>query len=119
MPNLPSFAPPVAPDINASVEEQPDLHVVRFGDGYSQRSPKGLNPTAAIVQLSWSALSGAQRSAIIAFLQERGGYQGFRYTLPGEAAARKWRAPRWAWQALNADTYSVAATLEQIFDPDP
>ena len=119
MPSLATFTPPRAPDISASAEEQPDLYVVRFGDGYSQRSPKGINSTAAVVQLTWSTINETDKTTLISFFQTKGGYVGFYYTLPGEASARKWRAPRWSWQALTYDAYTVSATLEQIFDPDP
>lgn len=77
-----------------SIENEPRVRAVRFGDGYEQRRPDGL----ALGQAKYSiTLSEKNTDAhqIIAFLEKHGGVTAFRWTPPYQSQqimvlCRKW-----------------------------
>lgn len=115
---FPTFSPPRNPDVNSGMEERPDIMAVRLGDGYSVRSPKGINSRAAQMQVSWRGIKLADKNSLVGFFQTQNGYLPFYYQFPGEAATKKWICPEWGWKALAYDIYSVTAVFLQVFDPD-
>lgn len=90
---LDTFAPPVAPSSIPS-NVQPRMVSSALGDGYTVSAPDGINTAPLSVTLSWTVLSAAQNSAILAFLNAHLGVT-FLYTLPSETTPRKWQATTW------------------------
>ncbi|AVG16333.1 phage tail protein [Chromobacterium vaccinii] len=98
-----------ASSIRARVRE------ARFGDGYGQRVPDGINSMPRVRKLSF-AVGQAEADAIEAFLMRHAGARWFWFTYPGAARA-KFRCSEWDRSYLAAEDELVAATFEQVFDP--
>lgn len=115
--SLPVFWPPKNPDVvGAESAEQPNLLVAKFGDGYSQRAPKGLNFIEEAVALTWGLLDIPDRDQILAFFRERGGYQAFWWEMPGDRMLR-WVCPAWKHLPRTPLVWSVHASFQRVFDP--
>lgn len=115
---LPVFRPPKNPDMGPEIEEKPNLYSVRFGDGYTQDSPKGLNHIDEGAQFTWGLLTQGQRDLILAFFRERGGYRPFWWQPPGDRMVR-WKCRTWrrGGHQNSALHYRISAVFERSFDP--
>ncbi len=111
------FVPPMAPDAGATVEEAASVVTVKFGDGYSQRTPKGINWIGASPTLNWSLLTNPQKDAILTFFRSKGGHIAFWYGLPGDGI-RKYVCSKWSWREKAQTIWEISATFEQVFDLD-
>lgn len=112
---VPTFIPPKAPSVGASTEPKISLFENEFGDGYTQRSPKGLNHVRETAELKFELLTASQSVAVRAFLQERGGYKPFLYTLPGETTPLRFICKKWKRAFEEGDLQTITLTLEQDF----
>ncbi|HVI28108.1 phage tail protein [Hansschlegelia sp.] len=112
---LPTFNPPVPPSAGLSNEPKINLFANEFGDGYTQRSPKGLNHIRDMPELKFELLTSVQAAGVVAFLRERGGYKPFLYTLPDETTAKRWTCAKWKHTRDEAGRNTITATLEQDF----
>jgi phage-related protein len=57
---------------------------IQFGDGYSQRSPDGINAESEEYDIEVSGLTLAQKNDLDAFLDRHGGHKSFLWTPNGE-----------------------------------
>jgi phage-related protein len=110
-----TFTPPINP--SPGLTEKPELKILQaeFGDGFSQPTPDGLNHIRRVIDLTWDVLEQDEMEAIRDFLEEHGGTEAFRYTLPNEAISRLYRCAEWQVIALQVDLYSISATFRQTF----
>jgi len=75
---------PYLPDWGASPEMPQAINKVAFGDGYEQRSHKGLNPYLPIWSLTFSKRTQAEAEAIAAWFQaNKADVAAFNWTTPG------------------------------------
>ncbi|CSH79201.1 minor tail protein [Shigella sonnei] len=96
------------------VASAPSVRKVRFGDGYSQRAPAGLNANLKTYSVT---LSVPREEAMVleSFLEEHGGWKAFLWTPPYEwrqikVVCRKWSASVGAlWVTITADFEQVVA----------
>jgi phage-related protein len=114
--SFPVFKPARLPDVDPDFSEQPNVYVAQFGDGYSQRSPQGLNHIDATMRLTWGMLSYADEDAIRAFFRERGGWKPFWYGLPGDVLWR-WRCVAWGGGERFNPFRRINAEFQRVFDP--
>jgi phage-related protein len=112
----PTFTPPVGPGPASVKATTPRVLMARFGDGYSQRTPDGLNYNGRSVSLDWTALSSTDADTIEAFFIARGGSEAFYYTLPLESTTYKWTNGPVKRNYLGANTVGLNVTLTQEFD---
>ncbi|EYY54219.1 phage tail protein [Escherichia coli] len=63
------------------VASVPSVRKVRFGDGYSQRAPAGLNADLKTYSVTLS-VSREEATALESFLAEHGGWKAFLWTPP-------------------------------------
>ncbi len=70
------------------VTSAPSVREVRFGDGYSQRAPAGLNADLKTYSVTLS-VSRWEATALESFLAEHGGWKSFLWTPPYELQADK------------------------------
>lgn len=112
---LPVFYPPKNPDVGAQATEQPDVFEVKFGDGYSQRGPKGINSIQETLSVNWNLLTLAERDYILTFFRERGGYLAFWYQLPNDRLLR-YRCPQWRREAKTSTTWAITAQFSLVYD---
>jgi phage-related protein len=114
---MPTFTPPINPSYDSSSKEvRFRIKASEFGDGYRQRSGDGLNARGENVTLAWDHIDTTDADAITAFLDARGGWEAFDYTLPDEVTARKWTCESYSksWEAK--DLWRLTATLKEEFD---
>lgn len=112
----PVWYPPVAPEAPLDAAERPNIRRVTFGDGYEQRSPKGMNHVVRTASLTFGNLRPGTRDQVLAFLRERGGYKPFWYQIPGDGL-RRWIAPEWGTVIKTFEFHNVTVRLERAWDP--
>lgn len=101
-----------------SVDEEPRVNSVAFGDGYSQRGQDGLNPIAQRWSLAFTDVARTGGDEIIAFFRRHGGWQHFEWwplwaTEPIHVICPTWRRV----QGSEPDTSTITATFQQVFEP--
>lgn len=104
-------------DDNYEWQEQPRVHIVRFGDGYEQRSPDGLNVRPRTLSLDWPNLVQSEKDTLVDFLRARNASGAFWWVPPGEAQAIKVKAPNWSVRRTSGPYWSVTVNFEEVFDP--
>ena len=91
----------------------------RFGDGYEQRAPDGLNPVRQVWDLVFNACDVVVANEIDAFLRPiLGGIGTFDWTPPAQTVALKFKCSsfrRSLTQQLGE--HNLSATFEQVFEP--
>lgn len=110
------------PDIKQSSSDpsyKPKLREVSLGDGYTLRSPDGLNHIRETHKLKWEGISRADRDTLMNFLERHGGYTPFDWTPFGETESRKWVCKAWGARRSSQGgvLYTVTATFTEDFAP--
>ncbi|NDV19996.1 phage tail protein [Pseudodesulfovibrio sp. JC047] len=116
--NLMTFVPPVSPDYPASRSSAANVKTLTFGDGYSQRTPSGLNSLSCSMSLTWSKLVKSEADLIEAFFQGRKGTEAFYWTAPHQEAAQKWVCQKWSRDRQIGPFDSLKASFQEVFDLD-
>lgn len=101
-------------DYAAPLTKKPNLREIKFGDGYAQTSPNGINHNPESWDLTFSNMTDIEAMQIVLFLDMMGGYKSFAWVTP---SGRKLRFTCKVYGASpNAeDDNSVHATFEQTF----
>lgn len=110
---LPIFNPPVGPTFPHGYDIVPRVRTIQYGDGYKQAAPDGLNYLDREVSLGWENLTASEANQIVAFFEERGGYQPFSYTLDGETLT--YLCSTWNKERTSPNSYNVSATFERSY----
>lgn len=97
-------------------DEEPRVRMAKFGDGYEQRSPDGLNTRPRSLSLSWPNLSTTQKNTLVDFVRARNGAQAFFWTPPGEGSAIKIKCPKWTIKRTSGPWWSVSCEFVEVFD---
>lgn len=101
---------------------KPRVSATRFGDGYEERAPAGLNPITDVWTVQHRNVDDVVADAIVAFLEARftaaAGQESFEWWPPRAAAAKRFKCSEWS-RALGdqVDTSSITATFEQVHEP--
>mgnify|MGYP003109826395 FL=1 len=77
------------PSYNQSAQISPRVLSVRFGDGYTQRIPDGINNNLLNLELSFENRTEKEATAILHFLNARRGAEAFAYTPPSPYQTQK------------------------------
>lgn len=110
-----TFEPSKIPTTESTASFTANTYEAGFGDGYEQVVVAGLNSIRGAYQLSWDALTLAERDEIEGFFRGRLGAEAFSYTFPGELTPRKFRCKTWT-RGHNGGLYTVRAELREVFD---
>ena len=103
------------PDRAAALEAKATVNKAKFGDGYEQRTPEGLNNVGDDWSLSFTVRTKAEILAIRAFLKARKGSEAFDWTNPfGEAG--KYTCEQWSASVEHDTDCSLQATFHQVFE---
>lgn len=70
------------PDYGAKEKTTPRVNRSRFGDGYEQASPDGINHMMRVWSLSFSNRSNTEIEEIKDFLRARAGVETFEFPVP-------------------------------------
>lgn len=104
------------PSTEAAQTVKPRVLQAKFGDGYSQRVPDGLNTLLRSWQLTFKNRTKIEADAIEAFLDAAGGCTAFDWT-PPDGAAGKWICglPN-GWQRVrHAGNFStISCTFDEV-----
>jgi phage-related protein len=112
-----TFSPPQAPDASGtSGSHQYRILKANFGDGYEQRAGDGINPKQSEYTLTWTRLSTTDAASIESFFDGLGGYESFDYTLPGEAATKKFVCEKFTKPYESGNLMGITATLRRVYD---
>ncbi len=112
----PTTIQPVTSD-DYSFTETPRVRTAKFGDGYEQRTPDGINAMEReFPALVWTPLSAANKDVILNFLRARKGSEPFRWTPPAEAQSIVVKAVTWTVRRASGPWWTVEATFVRVFD---
>ncbi|WP_374491580.1 phage tail protein [Brachymonas sp.] len=101
------------PAYTSSGETKATVNVFSFGDGYSQRAPRGLNNVADTLALVFR-LDAATWQSVDAFLRAKAGATPFLFSLDG-GPQRKYVCDDWKPTKEAPNLYTVQATFTQVF----
>ena len=102
----------------SALDETPRVRSARFGDGYEQRAPDGLNPTEQMWPLQFNDVDNTIADEMIVFLRDKNGVTPFSYvplwaTLAIRVICRSWRRSQGSRYGMS----TISATFEQVFEP--
>lgn len=101
------------PEWESQLDQEPKVTVTKFGDGYEQRVPQGINIAAEKWQLTFSESIG-NFSEVLTFLRARNGVESFYWTTPLNEqrifVCRKWTLRR--KMGVNV----ITADFEEVFE---
>lgn len=105
--------PSIAPSYNAAVEREPVVLTVKFGDGYEQRSARGINNNLRKWSLTFANQTTANCDTIETFIVAQGGVTSFTWTDP-TGYAGKWVCRKHTRTKLNYNNETIAAVFEEV-----
>ena len=99
----------------SSLSHKPRILNAGFGNGYSQRTPDGMNSDPRVLTARFEKLDEEEALLIEGFLKERGGWQPFYHALP-IAEKVLWTCDSWTRTYDEIDRETVTATFTECFD---
>lgn len=95
---------------------EPDLIIVKFGDGYSQRTPAGINALPSEWSLSFNNRSLVDADNIITFLEAREGSEPFTWTPTGEASSVSVYCDEWSTMYTSHISRTIKVVFKQVYE---
>lgn len=103
------------PDNESQEDVKPNVVVTKFGDGYENRVPLGINTQP----MTWNLVfTRGQTEAMLIrdFLRARGASEAFNWTTPdsetGVYVCRSWNGVR-----LGGGVRKISCSFEQVYEP--
>lgn len=103
------------PSYSTSMSRSPLVYEAAYGDGYSQRTPMGINNTPQKWSLNWNNISSSMAANIDAFLAGQGGTLAFDWTPPHGTTGR-YICKDWQVNYTGPDKNTATATFQQVFE---
>lgn len=104
------------PDFGAEKTKKPEVKVIKFGDGYEQRTTFGMNTSPGQWALKWENINDTDSAAIEAFFEARNGTQSFAWTPPTgssiNAVCEEWKVAK-----VKNNLNMITATFREVFEP--
>lgn len=110
---LETFNPSVRPSPGTKFIPKVSLNEADFGDGYSQKSPRGLNNVKLDISLRWDGLTETQFNELSEFFEGKLGSRPFYYLPRGKSAPLKFTCKEWG--GSDGSPWTFDAKLEQSF----
>lgn len=108
--NLPEFF--WVPSYNQSSSIEPRVLTVKFGDGYEQRTPDGINNNLLTLDMSFDKRTEKETLSINHFLNTRRGANPFVFTPPAPfATKKKFICKKFSTNYVFFDNYTVRASF--------
>lgn len=104
------------PEFGVEGDVTPNVTIVKFGDGYQQRQPAGMNTMTESWPLTFANREPDESAAILAFLVARGGAESFDWTTP-EGIDIQVICSKWSKIPQKGGRFSITATFDQVFEP--
>lgn len=102
------------PDYQAEVSKAPAVRTIRFGDGYSQEFPAGINNNPANWALTFSNLTDMESRQLMMFLDAMGGVRSFIW-VDDDGKRLRYKCKTYSRIKPELDDNSVRAQFEQSF----
>lgn len=104
---------------SASYDLEPSVVLAKYGDGYAQRRPAGINTQNRLWNIEMHNVSAQTTTAVLDFLEARNGVDVFNWTPPRYTTAQVVICPSWtfAYADLVSDgerVYTVTMKFEQV-----
>lgn len=110
--------PNICPDRGLSQSPSFAVDEVRFGDGYVQSRPSGINSVREAYQISWSLLTKDEYHELFNFLSHHKGVYAFWWQPPWADYVMKWKCKDFSGMPAQSAKYgSINATFEQDLNP--
>lgn len=101
------------PNFESKLSQEPKISVTKFGDGYEQRTPNGINNNPEVWSVEFTR-SSASYPDVLTFIQARGGVESFYWTTPFQQTkvfvCRKWSIVRKEGHTV------LTMDFEQVFE---
>jgi len=92
--------------------------IAQFSDGYSQRAPDGLNAKVESFQVSWAALTTAEKDQVVAVLDSVGGWGVLTWQPPTDSEVKKFVIDADSGYSIEyiGTRFTITTNLKQVFD---
>ena len=105
------------PSYSPTISTEPAVRTLKFGDGYEQRSPDGINTNLLKVSLTYDNRDEAETTAISHILHQRGGSEAFVYLPPSPySSMKKFVCRRWDVTMNFDNNYSIKVDLDEVVE---
>ena len=108
--------PSINPSYGSQKRSNPNVRVIQFGDGYTQRLIIGENQDPKSWSLDWRNISETEADSIETFLEARKGQESFDWTPPAGSAS-KWICMSWSKSIPYLNRATIRATFQEVFEP--
>ena len=103
-----------SPSYGASVNQQPRIQQIQFGDGYKQRLTDGVHNNLLTLNLTFGQRSLKETTAIVHFLSSKEGSQSFYFkAIAPYSVIKKFVCTNWSTVMEYEDNHSVSLTFEE------
>jgi len=98
----------------ATVDNEPKIKKIQFGDGYTQRLNDGINNILPSIDLTFENIDLDETTSILHFLEVRSGSESFIY-LPGapRGILSRWVCERWSDIQNFYNNYTITAKFDR------
>ncbi len=111
---------PATPLLSYGIDlsEEADVEELNYGDNYSSRVTRGINPYRQMWRLTWKDIVTADKEALRTFFKGLKGTDYFTWTPTGQMINLKWINPKGkiTSRPTGADLYDVDVDIRQVFD---
>lgn len=87
-----------------------------FGDGYSQRTPDGINNEIETWNVVWTTLTKEEKTTLKNFFKALKGAGSFLWTAPHETEEKTWKVSGVKDSPQNAAIGDLSATFTRTYD---
>lgn len=110
--NKPHFIWKCAPGL--SVDNEPKIKKIQFGDGYSQKLNDGINNILPSINLTFENIDTEEVTAILHFLESRAGSESFVFLAPApRGTLGRWTCERWTDTLDFYNNYTIQAKFDR------
>ncbi len=119
--NITGFSAAVQPDKGFSRSNNPNVHVISFGDGYEQRLADGINNLEQELNVSFSTRPKAEIDDLVAFFESLGGVTKFRFDIEDSNAGSSTETIKcvcsdWQQTWAYANFYTLTAKFRRVYE---
>lgn len=107
--------PDICVSSGTSVTVEPRILRNDFGDGYSQRTPDGLNTIRRVWRAQWNNILQSEANTLVAFFKSLKGVLVFTWTGPADSAGQ-FICKTWSMTPITGGFANLTAEFDEEFD---
>lgn len=104
------------PSVGFTADTNPRVFSAKFGDGYSQRIPAGINNLEQSWNLQFQNNPINTANAIEAFFRSKNGAQSFTWIPPGDTSEVRVVCTKWSKVYETSISRTINATFERVYE---